>query len=198
LVVLAAAPSEGTVEETLLQAAIVDVTARSGDAAVTQSVELRGWRYTRAAPARGFLSPVTVRESEDRLTGSFDALVIPAPGTPLRLRLLCSSGVGGPALVVTIEATAPVFGGGSTTLQLNDGAQISFVRWTPVSGAPATTIALNAADTRPFAAALATARELNLRFTTASAPVSTLNIRFRATGFSRFWNGPGALLSECR
>jgi hypothetical protein len=198
LVVLAAAPAGGTVDETLLEPAMVDITARSGDASVTQSVELRGWRYARAAPGRGFASPVAVRESEDRLVGTFDAVLVPAPGTPLRLRLVCSSAVSGAALVVSIEATVPVFDGASATLQLSDGSQISFVRWIPVSGAPATTIALNAADTRSFASALAMAHELNLRFTTASAPVSTLNIRFRAGGFTRFWTGPGALLSECR
>lgn len=192
LVVLAAVSIDGSIDETLLDTATAIVAARSGTATTTRTIALRGWRFTRAAPGRGFLSPFAIRESENRFSSSSGS------GIPLRLRVLCQSALLGGGLVISLDASVPLIVPGNVSVDIDDGDGGTFARWSTPSTEAVPSVSLNAADAVAFANALAAGADVTADFTLGSNPPRAATASFRVNGFARFWNGAGALLGGCR
>ncbi|HSA56271.1 MAG TPA: hypothetical protein VLE53_11250 [Gemmatimonadaceae bacterium] len=197
LSVLAAAPDEGSVNATLLDPTIVRITARNGSEATERDIELRGWRYTRPAPGLGYHSPIAIRASEQRFTGTFDGVTLDAAGEPLALRLVCPTNQPGPTVTVALEAPAAMLDPASLIVSLDDAAVSVFADWTPDAGTPAaSTFTLASIDATRFATALATATTATAQLVLASDPTTPVSVEFLVTGFDRFWSS-GALLGSC-
>jgi hypothetical protein len=194
-----AAPALGSSDVTLLNPTMVRIRAESGADATEWDVELRGWRYTRAAPGMGFVSPLVMRDSEERFTGSFGSETLAATGAPIRLRLVCSSMQPSAAVVVTLEAPAAMLVPQAISVMLDQDPQRTFSAWSPdVTDSAATRFTLSAADAGAFAMALTQSAAATVDLALVSDPASPVTVNFRVNGFDRFWVGSSALLSECQ